>query len=167
MRRLSMRGSYHAPPAAGRTAYGATMSWEELVRAIQAAPEDDAPRLVCADWLGERGDPRGEHVLLQVQLARPGPADPRAFAWAVRLGQIPTDAWLAPLRALGAEGVSFSPSTEPLKLVRGFVDEATLVGRAVANAGELLRCEPLTALVIVSGGRGPSTRAAAAPELAW
>lgn len=34
---------------------------------IRAARDDDAPRLVYADWLLERGDPRGELILLQCQ----------------------------------------------------------------------------------------------------
>lgn len=43
------------------------MSDEEtrLIDAIVAAPDDDAPRLVYADWLLQRGDPRGELIQLQ------------------------------------------------------------------------------------------------------
>lgn len=37
----------------------------DLRAAILAAPDDLAPRLVYADWLSERGDPRGEHIVLQ------------------------------------------------------------------------------------------------------
>jgi uncharacterized protein (TIGR02996 family) len=37
--------------------------------AIKEQPEDDLPRLVLADWLEERGDPRGELVRQQVMLA--------------------------------------------------------------------------------------------------
>src|SRR5262249_12315251 len=33
-------------------------------------PEDDAPRLSYAEWLEERGDPRGEFIRLQCRLAR-------------------------------------------------------------------------------------------------
>jgi uncharacterized protein (TIGR02996 family) len=35
---------------------------------IRAAPEDDGPRLVYADWLEERGDPRGEFIRVQCVL---------------------------------------------------------------------------------------------------
>lgn len=38
-----------------------------LLAAIAAAPDDDAPRLVYADWLEERGDPRAEYVRLEVE----------------------------------------------------------------------------------------------------
>jgi uncharacterized protein (TIGR02996 family) len=37
-------------------------------------PDDDAPRLVLADWLEERGDERGEFVRLQCQRAARGDA---------------------------------------------------------------------------------------------
>lgn len=40
----------------------------ELYAAVLADPDDDAPRLVYADWLSERGDPWGE--LIAVQIAR-------------------------------------------------------------------------------------------------
>jgi uncharacterized protein (TIGR02996 family) len=41
-----------------------------LFRAIVAAPADDAPRLACADWYDEHGDPdRAELVRVQVELA--------------------------------------------------------------------------------------------------
>jgi uncharacterized protein (TIGR02996 family) len=33
---------------------------EAFLRAILASPEDDVPRLIYADWLEERGDPRAE-----------------------------------------------------------------------------------------------------------
>jgi uncharacterized protein (TIGR02996 family) len=40
-----------------------------FLQAILADPDDDAPRLVDADWLDERGDPaRGEFIRVQCQL---------------------------------------------------------------------------------------------------
>jgi uncharacterized protein (TIGR02996 family) len=46
---------------------------EAFLRAIGAAPEDDAPRLVYADWLDDRGDAaRAEFIRVQCELARPG-----------------------------------------------------------------------------------------------
>jgi uncharacterized protein (TIGR02996 family) len=39
-----------------------------FLRAIANAPEDDAPRLIYADWLEERGDPRAEYVRLELEL---------------------------------------------------------------------------------------------------
>jgi uncharacterized protein (TIGR02996 family) len=42
-----------------------------LLRAICAEPDDDTPRLVCADWLEEHGDAdRAAFIRIQVELAR-------------------------------------------------------------------------------------------------
>jgi uncharacterized protein (TIGR02996 family) len=46
------------------------MTEHDLVQAILAAPDDDGPRLVYADWLTARGDPRGEYVALSVKAHR-------------------------------------------------------------------------------------------------
>ncbi len=46
----------------------------ELLAAIYADPDADAPRLVYADWLAALGDPRGEFISLQ--LARSGHGGP-------------------------------------------------------------------------------------------
>lgn len=39
-----------------------------FVAAILASPRDDMPRLVFADWLDERGDPRGELLRISTEL---------------------------------------------------------------------------------------------------
>ena len=42
---------------------------DALLAAIRAAPDDDAPRLVYADWLDEHGDPdRAEFIRLQIEI---------------------------------------------------------------------------------------------------
>jgi uncharacterized protein (TIGR02996 family) len=43
---------------------------EQLFAAIRASGDDDAPRLVYADWLLERGDARGEYITLSCAAAR-------------------------------------------------------------------------------------------------
>jgi uncharacterized protein (TIGR02996 family) len=43
---------------------------ERLLAAIVETPDDDGPRLVYADWLLGRNDPRGELIALQCALAR-------------------------------------------------------------------------------------------------
>jgi uncharacterized protein (TIGR02996 family) len=51
---------------------------EAFMRAIIAAPDDDAPRLVYADWLDENGDPeRAELIRVQCEAARTPEWDPR------------------------------------------------------------------------------------------
>jgi uncharacterized protein (TIGR02996 family) len=45
--------------------------WELLLRAICAAPDDDLPRLVAADWLDENGEPeRAEFIRVQIERER-------------------------------------------------------------------------------------------------
>lgn len=49
-----------------------------LLAAVRAAPDDDAPRLVYADWLDEHGQPdRAAFIRLQVERARLPRFDPR------------------------------------------------------------------------------------------
>jgi uncharacterized protein (TIGR02996 family) len=45
--------------------------------AIRAHPEDDLNRLVYADWLDERSDPRGRYLRLEIELSRLEESDPR------------------------------------------------------------------------------------------
>jgi uncharacterized protein (TIGR02996 family) len=63
--------------------------------AIAAAPFDDGPRLVFADWLEQRGDPLGEFIALSL-------ARPRTEAASIRrraLVQVHAEAWLGELKA--------------------------------------------------------------------
>jgi uncharacterized protein (TIGR02996 family) len=55
------------------------MSDAAFLEAICAAPDDDTPRLVYADWLEEHGDrDRAEFIRVQIELARRGECDPSA-----------------------------------------------------------------------------------------
>jgi uncharacterized protein (TIGR02996 family) len=56
------------------------MAEDAFLRAISAAPDDADPVLVYADWLDERGDPRGEFVPVQVRLRDLAPSDPEYAA---------------------------------------------------------------------------------------
>jgi uncharacterized protein (TIGR02996 family) len=53
------------------------MDHAAFLEAIAARPDDDTPRLVYADWLEERGDPRGAFVRVQCALERLSADDPR------------------------------------------------------------------------------------------
>jgi uncharacterized protein (TIGR02996 family) len=53
------------------------MTDDAFIRAILASPGDDTSRLVYADWLDERNDPRGSFLRAEVALASARPADPR------------------------------------------------------------------------------------------
>jgi uncharacterized protein (TIGR02996 family) len=71
-----------------------TATEEDLLAEIFAAPEEDAPRLVFADWLGERGDARGELIVLQC--ARAGTAQSPGRRERSLLREH-ADAWCGPL----------------------------------------------------------------------
>jgi uncharacterized protein (TIGR02996 family) len=62
---------------------------EDHIAAIRAAPDDDAPRLVYADWLLERGDPRGVLIILQC-----GPATEESKRRVRELLQLHQTQWL-------------------------------------------------------------------------
>jgi uncharacterized protein (TIGR02996 family) len=53
---------------------------EDFVAAVLAAPDDDTVQLVYADWLEERGDPRGEYLRCWCARRSLGPADPDYLA---------------------------------------------------------------------------------------
>jgi uncharacterized protein (TIGR02996 family) len=72
-----------------------------FIRSILDAPDDDAPRLVYADWLDEQGEAdRAEFIRLQVREARMAPGDPErpgVHARAEYLGRIHHVEWASRL----------------------------------------------------------------------
>jgi uncharacterized protein (TIGR02996 family) len=107
---------------------------DSALSAVLAAPDDDAPRLVYADWLQQRHDPRGELIAVQCALgARPGDAALRKREEEL-LAQH-GEAWAAALEALGADGCVWH---------RGFIDEAFAEVRALSkNAAAIFELAPL------------------------
>ena len=80
-----------------------------FIAEIRALPRDDAPRLIYADYLDDAGDPQGELIRVQVALSHLAPGDPERREFELReddLLEAYADEWLAPLRELGAEGIS-------------------------------------------------------------
>jgi uncharacterized protein (TIGR02996 family) len=110
-----------------------------FIRAIQRDPEDDDARLVYADWLEQRGDPRGELLRLDVQLRR---IPPRRAA----LVDVVDPTWLSLVRLryrvvlLGSpDGISTIKVIREitrlgLKDAKDLVDAAQATGRAVVCA---------------------------------
>ena len=75
-----------------------------LLREIRESPEDEALRLVYADWLEDHGEAeradRAEFIRLQIELARAPLDDPRRPELEFRVGGLLEDheqAWLGPL----------------------------------------------------------------------
>src|SRR5215211_6364640 len=104
---------------------------------VCADPDDDAPRLIFADWLDERGDPRGEFIRVQVALNRLFAGDPRRDPLSDREAHL-----LARFHA---------PWSDPLKGIagwtefrRGFVDTVNVDGRTfLRRADDLFRLAPV------------------------
>ena len=83
--------------------YDSAMQYEDDVafqRAILAHPTDMTLKLVYADWLQERDDPRAEFVRLQVQLytTRTSTAAVDAAAWFLLMGNRLDPDWVAFMR---------------------------------------------------------------------
>jgi uncharacterized protein (TIGR02996 family) len=102
---------------------------EELLAAIRAAPDDDNPRLVYADWLTQQDDPRGEFIAVQCALA--SGEDERRLKWRdEELRRVHASRWIG--------------MTCTATLVRGFVDVVTVESHEVSLAAfeDLWRREP-------------------------
>ena len=117
---------------------GVTATRQDLLAAVLAQPDDDAPRLVYADWLTERGDPRGTFISLQCELARGTRRAAEVEAEAAALQQSHELDWL--------EGVS---SREvKVRFRRGFVERVEVRGaQALLDTVPLFEREPVTELV--------------------
>jgi PTS system fructose-specific IIA component/PTS system nitrogen regulatory IIA component len=107
------------------------MNQEAFLDAIRDNPDDDTPRLVCADWLDEHGEPeRAAFIRTQVMLARADPADPRRAELASReqaLLRKNRAAWLGEPWNEVLAGVGFR---------RGFVHEVTIHPRVLHEAAD-------------------------------
>ena len=115
-----------------------TLVEDELLAAIIAAPDDDAPRLVLADWLSERGDPRGEQIAVEVALARA--EEPSALA--ARAAELRASIAMPTLAGIDAE----------FRNSRGMIDHATLTIEALLDReAEVLAVAPLLRSIEVTG----------------
>src|SRR5205823_1880461 len=73
---------------------------EAFLQAILEAPDDDVPRRVYADFLLDQGNPRGEFIQAQLDLAKMPTSDPRYSALRGREQQLLArhgQEWAAPL----------------------------------------------------------------------
>lgn len=115
---------------------------DALLAAVLASPDEDAPRLVYADFLNGKGDPRGEFITLQCRLAA-APNDE-----ARRKLRIAENKLLAAHEAEWAAGflsVAKSTAYRRVKFVfhRGFLEEATLPIEALDALEPLFEAAPL------------------------
>jgi uncharacterized protein (TIGR02996 family) len=63
----AMLAEHEKASARAARAGGSAASGDELLAQIYENPHEDEPRAVYADWLLERGDPRGELITLQLR----------------------------------------------------------------------------------------------------
>jgi uncharacterized protein (TIGR02996 family) len=112
-----------------------------FLAAIAAAPADDLPRLVFADWLDEHGDPdRAEFIRLQCAAARGGPADHDRIAALETAHHVD---WLGPLARVVFRA----------EFRRGFVEHAVLPAPTFLTHGPALRRETPLCGVTLLGAR--------------
>jgi uncharacterized protein (TIGR02996 family) len=130
-----------APPHRMHSAEGIEAT---LLAQIRAAPDDDAPRSIYADWLIERGDPLGTFIALQ--LARAQKRDPVVSEEEQKLLDAHWSAWVGEASAIFE---SYQVAFE-----RGFWSMARAETRAqyevIARYGSLVPIEELGMLFDVS-----------------
>lgn len=115
----------------------------DFLAAIQADPDDDDLRLVYADWLEERGDPRSEYLRVMVHLAtrqRAGKDSAASRRWLdARVGSIDR-AWLE------AVGIRYEVVLEEIEPAAGpavGLTLAILVGLSYPEALRLAHRAPV------------------------
>lgn len=106
---------------------------DELLEAVYADPESDAPRLVYADHLQELGDPRGELIALQLVAKRTTAQNKRIAELQKDKKQVAR--WLGPLSAIAQDPV----------FERGFLSRCTF--ELVTPAHRALLSHPALATI--------------------
>jgi uncharacterized protein (TIGR02996 family) len=122
------------------------MQDDAFLTAILADPDDDAPRLIYADWLDEQGRPeRAEFIRVQCDLARRPEGDSRRGELQAReraLLAVHEKDWAAPLVGLVLRWTFY----------RGFVWGVTLQPRQfLSHADTLFGLAPVRAVTFYSG----------------
>jgi uncharacterized protein (TIGR02996 family) len=134
---------------------------EAFLADIVEHPEDDAPRLVYADWLDEHGRPeRAEFIRAQVELARAGEDDPGRDRLVERERQLLDahgTAWRAELPGWARKGCVFR---------RGFVEQVTATVAQFVKQAHLLWRQTPAFHVRLKRAFGHADALAASPHLA-
>jgi uncharacterized protein (TIGR02996 family) len=139
---------------------------EAFLAAIAAAPDDDTPRLVYADWLDENGteDDRARAALIRAQcraeLLPPGSAERKKLERAARaILKTHAERWTQDARkALTGKDWTFR---------RGFIDGVTISPTSFVKHGEeLFRRVPTLRSVKFPNAANETTELAASPFLA-
>jgi uncharacterized protein (TIGR02996 family) len=131
---------------------------DAFLQAVIADPDDDGLRLAYADYLDERGDPRGEFIRVQVALERMPEEDPRRAALKVRERELRNAhwrEWVGPLQGL----------VGPPRFRRGFIEAITIPARAFLAHADALFAAPVRQVRLWRAG-GTAAKLANVPHLA-
>ncbi len=139
---------------------------DAFLLAIRETPHDDTPRLVYADWLEERGDPRSEFIRVQCELAQLPPED----ASRVALEERERELWDLQRVAIIAEAArgsladtlqyvtatemreTLEEAVEPMGVVfrRGFVSEIHTFDEWPEGFNAVIQRQPITMIEVMS-----------------
>jgi uncharacterized protein (TIGR02996 family) len=119
---------------------------QALLDTITAKIDDDEPRLVYADWLIQRGDPRGELIALQCG----GAAQRKLKVSENKLLKEHELAWSMPVRAALPPPVNILDRPK-IVFRRGFVDEIHTSGSALDRLDQILDAAPALTRLRVEG----------------
>jgi uncharacterized protein (TIGR02996 family) len=133
---------------------------EAFLQAILEHPDDETPRRIFSDWLQEQGDPRGEFILAQCELAAMPRHDPRWPDLADRekeLREAHGKTWAGTLADL----------VTSYEFRRGFVERVTLPAATFLQKGRrLFEKAPLRDVRLLPALSGPRLdEVAACPHL--
>jgi uncharacterized protein (TIGR02996 family) len=155
---------------------------DAFLRAVRDHPDEDAPRLVFADWLDDSGDPLGEFIRVQFALEphrQPLPdehADARRKHRLARAARRDSNDPLAPLlrregELLAAHGKEWAPGLIGVpglspQIRRGLVEEVWGGSEELlAHADRIADTCPALRRLVVHGPRGHGADLAACPLL--
>jgi uncharacterized protein (TIGR02996 family) len=160
---------------------------EAFLESILEEPDDDAPRLIYADWLDEHGEgERAEFIRVQVELSRLGNRDSRLPALRQREAELLSrqEAWLGPLRRrvdrwrfvrglahLSGGAMFFAAreaegEAEAWRMVAALALEGLATDQLTLLVGYSRRL-PLTALSIQGDAMTGVGLLSASPQMAW
>jgi uncharacterized protein (TIGR02996 family) len=127
---------------------------DALLAAIRAAPDDDAPRLIYADWLDEHGQPeRAEFIRLQCQLATLPQYSPERQILEKREQEL-----LRVYRSKWSQAIA--PIARDVEFHRGFVDTVAVGARKFVTHGDtLFDLEPIRNIKLLRLGSSAVTAA--------
>jgi uncharacterized protein (TIGR02996 family) len=134
-------------------------STEELLEAVLDAPDDDAPRLVYADALLDRGDPRGELIVAQLQLARERMVEARRL-------ELEAAAQKLVREHTARLGAAYAELNAGFMFRRGFVEQLTAPARALLGSAAFARLmthEPVRELMLLEVDDDAAEEIAALP----